>query len=147
MNGREVSWFTGNTAVLGWVVDPMKIPTGCLLARAVSLCLSRSVALLIALCLGCGLSSDAVAQDYLVSNDDSFTNGVSFYTIGPDGGLTFQQEVAGPGLGIDGGLFGMMRLAIVNSGNTQCIFASEAFTNDVAWIVAGGRDLSQVTRK
>lgn len=115
----------------------MKISACFLFARAAFLRLSWSAALLIAVCVAGGLTRDAAAQDYLVSNDDSFTNGVSFYTIGTDGGLTFQQEVAGPGLGINGGLFGMMRLAIVNSGSTQCIFASEAFTNDIAWIVPG----------
>jgi 6-phosphogluconolactonase (cycloisomerase 2 family) len=83
------------------------------------------------------LAPSALAQDYLVTNDDSFTNGVSFFTIGSGGALTFVMNVPGPGLGIGGGLFGMSRIAAVNSGNTQCIFASEAFTNDVFWIVPG----------
>ena len=84
-----------------------------------------------------GLAHYAAAQDYLLTDDDSFTNGVSFYTIGAGGALTFAMEVPGPGLGIGGGYFGMNRLAVVNSGNTQCIFASEAFTGDVLWIVPG----------
>jgi len=84
-----------------------------------------------------GLAQNAVAQDYLLTNDDSATNGVSLYSIGPGGTLTFSDHVAGPGLGIGGGYFGMIRLAVVDSGNTQCIFASEAFTSDVMWIVPG----------
>lgn len=115
----------------------MKIPACFLFTRAGFPRSSWGAALLIVLCMTGGLNRDALAQDYLVANDDSFTNGVSFYTIGPDGGLTFQQQVAGLGLGINGGLFGMMRLAVLNNGNNQCIFASEAFTNDVAWIVPG----------
>ena len=78
-----------------------------------------------------------LAQDYVITNDDSATNGVSFFTIGPNGSLDFAMEVQGPGLGIGGGLFGMSRVAAVNSGSTQCIFAAEAFTNDVFWIVPG----------
>ncbi len=79
----------------------------------------------------------APAQDYVITNDDSTTNGVSFFTIGAGGSLQFAMEVQGPGLGIGGGLFGMSRVMPVNSGNTQCIFATEAFTNDLFWIVPG----------
>ena len=95
------------------------------------------LAILLALVLFAILSQRALAQDYVLTNDDSFTNGVSFFTIGPGGTLNFAMEVPGPGLGITGGLFGMSRVVAVNSGNTQCIFGSEAFTNDVFWIVAG----------
>jgi hypothetical protein len=94
-------------------------------------------AVLLALALFAILAPTALAQDYLLTNDDSFTNGVSFYTIGPAGALTFAMEVPAPGLGISGGLFGMSRVVAVNSGDTQCIFGSEGFTNDVFWIVAG----------
>ena len=83
------------------------------------------------------ISANLAAQDYLITNDDSATNGVSFFTIGQGGSLDFAMEVQGPGLGIGGGLFGMSRIAAVNSGSTQCIFASESFTNDVFWIVPG----------
>ena len=93
--------------------------------------------ILLALAFSVVLAQSARAQDYVVTNDDSFTNGVSFFTIGPEGALTFAMNVAGPGLGIGGGLFGMLRVAAVNSGDTQCIFASEPFTNDVFWIVPG----------
>jgi 6-phosphogluconolactonase (cycloisomerase 2 family) len=103
---------------------------------ALSSC-SYAAILVVVLSLGGGLSRTALAQDYLVANDDSFTSGVSFYSIGADGTPTFAQHVAGPGLGISGGFFGMNRLATVNIGSTQCIFASEAFTSDIMGIVAG----------
>lgn len=96
-----------------------------------------SAMILLALVLSAILSQNAFAQDYVLTDDDSFTNGVSFFAIGPSGTLNFAMEVPGPGLGISGGLFGMSRVVAVNSGNTQCIFASEAFTNDVIWIVPG----------
>lgn len=99
-------------------------------------CFARA-AILLVLALFAILADNAAAQDYLLTNDDSASNGVSFYTIGPAGALNFAMEVPGPGLGIGGGLFGMARVVAVDSGNTQCIFASEAFTNDVFWIAAG----------
>jgi hypothetical protein len=80
----------------------------------------------------------AAAQEYLLSNDDSFTNGVSFYSIGSDGSLTFVQQVAGPGLGIGGGYFGMARVVSLSDSSNQCIFASEAFTSDIMSIPANG---------
>lgn len=93
------------------------------------------VTFLVALVVVGGCARIAAAQDYLLTNDDSFTQGVSYYSIGAGGALTFSQQVPGPGLGISGGFFGMNRLATVNSGNTQCIFASEAFTSDVMSIL------------
>jgi hypothetical protein len=93
--------------------------------------------LLVVLAVASGLARTASAQDYMITNDDSFTSGVSFYSIGGDGALTFAHHVPGPGLGISGGFFGMDRLATVNTGNTQCIFASEAFTSDIMGMVAG----------
>ena len=96
-----------------------------------------STAVLLALALSTIFAQGAFAQDYLLTNDDSFTNGVSFYTIGSGGALSFAMEVPAPGLGISGGLFGMSRVVAISNGDTQCIFGSEAFTNDVFWIVAG----------
>jgi len=89
------------------------------------------------LALAGALYENAAAQDYVVTNDDSYTNGVSFFSIGARGELTFVEEIQAPGLGISGGYFGMNRLAFLNSGSNQCIFLSEAFTGDVAWIVPG----------
>ena len=122
----------------------MKIPacriylaTASFVRRAPFLFLSESAIWLLGFALASGFAQTAAAQDFLLTNDDSFTQGVSLYSIGAGGGLTFLQQVPGPGLGIDGGFFGMTRLAMVNTGNTQCIFASEAFTSDVMSIVAG----------
>ena len=105
--------------------------------RIVILCSHIAILLGFALALSAIFVQSAAAQDYLLTNDDSFTNGVSFYTIGSGGALNFAIEVPGPGLGIGGGLFGLSRVVAVNSGSTQCIFAAEAFTNDVFWIVPG----------
>ena len=105
--------------------------------RAAGFVFRRVLLLGVALIISTVLFQSALAQDYVITNDDSATNGVSFFTIGPGGALDFAMEVQGPGLGIGGGLFGMSRVAPVNSGSTQCIFATESFTNDIFWIVPG----------
>jgi len=102
--------------------------------RAISPLRTVILAVIVAACV---LTQSAAAQDYLITNDDSATNGVSFFTIGSGGSLNFAMEVQGPGLGIGGGLFGISRVAAVNDGSVQCIFATESFTNDVFWIVPG----------
>jgi sugar lactone lactonase YvrE len=122
----------------------MKTPSGLLRnatrlrAQRVAVLVCRSAVLLgMTFFISALLLQNAFAQDYLITDDDSATNGVSFFTIGSDGSLQFSMEVQGPGLGIGGGLFGLSRVAAVNSGSTQCIFAAEAFTNDVFWLVPG----------
>jgi hypothetical protein len=126
-----------------WGRVSMKIP-GFIFSHAAALSARRTLlsfraaVLLLALCVAGGTQT-VLAQDYLITNDDSATNGVSFFTIGAGGAPTFSFEVAGPGLGIGGGYFGMNRLATINSGNMQCIFASEAFTGDVFWLVPGSQ--------
>jgi hypothetical protein len=82
------------------------------------------------------LTRTGFAQEYVITNDDSGTSGISFYAIGTEGALTFTQRVEGTGFGISGGFFGMNRLATVNTENEQCIFASEAFTSDIVATVA-----------
>jgi len=115
---------------------PMKI-TAFRSSQVLASLIRRAIISTAAALLLVSFSARGYAQSYVFTNDDSFTNGVSFYTIGSGGGLTFSYEVPGPGLGIGGGFFGMIRLATLDSGNAQCIFASEAYTGDVFWIVPG----------
>ena len=80
---------------------------------------------------------EAGAQlQYIITNDDaSFpSTGVSFYTVGPNGGLTRKGLVATPGTGIAGGYFGANRISVLNGGGQACVFASEAGTGDVVGI-------------
>lgn len=70
-----------------------------------------------------------------MTNDDAY--GISLYSIGARGVLSFAERIPGPGVGIQGGYFGMNRLAILNNGSQQCIFASEALTGDIAWMEFG----------
>lgn len=96
---------------------------------------SRSLALMAALFAVSGLA--AAATQYVVSNDDSafpFVTGVSFYVVGTNGLPVFQQQVQTGGFGIGGGYFGMNRIAVLNSGNQQCVYSSEAADGKIVGI-------------
>ncbi|HEY3971393.1 MAG TPA: hypothetical protein VGM18_00225 [Candidatus Sulfotelmatobacter sp.] len=74
---------------------------------------------------------------YVVANDDAafpFPTGVSFYTVGTNGALVFQQQVQTGLFGIGGGYFGMNRLAELNTSDQQCVYASEAGNDDIVGI-------------
>jgi 6-phosphogluconolactonase (cycloisomerase 2 family) len=76
------------------------------------------------------------APPYIITNDDAgfpFT-GVSFYAVGPNGGLTYRQQVTTVGTGIAGGFFGANRIRVLSNANQSCVFASEAATHDVVGI-------------
>ena len=89
---------------------------------------------------------------YIISNDDlafPFLTGVGFFTVGPNGVPVFQQQVQTGQYGGGGGYFGMNRIAVLNSRDQQCVFASEARFGDIVGIAistltvagsAGGSD-------
>jgi hypothetical protein len=99
--------------------------------------LSRVTAVLVGVCLASGFAVGASKPHYLVTNDDvppKLTGGVSFYTVGTNGALTLKKRV-GTGNGIAGGYFGANRVNVLNSGKSECVFASDAATGDIAGIV------------
>src|SRR5271156_1871474 len=89
------------------------------------------------ICMGNAFASDSAGPHYVVTNDDGFTvglTGVSFYTVGAGGQLTLKQQVITGGAGIGGGYFATNRVAVLDSGSAQCVYASEASTGDVVGI-------------
>jgi hypothetical protein len=72
------------------------------------------------------------AAQYVITNNDP---GVSFYTVSPDGALTLKQEVQTGGFGNVAGFFGANRIGVLDSGNQQCVYASQASTGEIAGIV------------
>jgi sugar lactone lactonase YvrE len=80
----------------------------------------------------------ASATQYVVTNDDQAFpgTGVSFYLVGANGQLTFQQRVNTGGLGIGGGYFGANRISVLDAGKEHCVYASEASTGDIVGIAA-----------
>jgi 6-phosphogluconolactonase (cycloisomerase 2 family) len=103
--------------------------------RFATSCLLRSLALLVGALTLSGLAT--AGTQYVVTNDDSafpFLTGVSFYTVGSNGLPVFQQQVQTGQFGIGGGYFGMNRVAVLNSSDQQCVYASEAANADVVGI-------------
>jgi Lactonase, 7-bladed beta-propeller len=79
----------------------------------------------------------SAGTQYVVANDDAgfpFPTGVSFYTVGANGLPVFLQQVQTGGFGIGGGFFGMNRIAVLNSGGQQCVYASEAANADIVGV-------------
>ncbi len=95
------------------------------------------VSVLLWLCVVNAFAAGSGGPHYVITNDDVFTaglSGVSFYTVGATGQITFYQEVSTGGTGIAGGYFATNRLAVLDSGGSQCVYASEAFTGDIVGI-------------
>lgn len=71
------------------------------------------------------------AAQYVVTNDDP---GVSFYTVAPDGVLTLKQQVQTGGFGNVAGFFGANRIAMLDSENQQCVYASQGSIGEITGI-------------
>ncbi|MBI3478519.1 MAG: beta-propeller fold lactonase family protein [Acidobacteria bacterium] len=76
------------------------------------------------------------ATPYIIANEDaSFpSTGVTFFAVGPNGGLTFRKQVPTVGVGIGGGFFGANRIRVLSNANQDCVFASEAGSGDIVGI-------------
>lgn len=102
--------------------------------------LVRSMLLLLVSVLtvsGLATAGTQAGTQYVVTNDDiafPHPTGVSFFTVGANGVLVFQQQVQTGEFGIGGGFFGMNRLAVLNNSSQQCIYSSEAGNNDIVGI-------------
>ncbi|HSZ61954.1 MAG TPA: beta-propeller fold lactonase family protein [Terriglobales bacterium] len=91
--------------------------------------LLRAVALLAGVLTAC--LPAASATSYVITNDDP---GISFYTVGPGGALTLQQQVQIGGFGNVAGFFGAHRIVTLDSGGQQCVYASVSSTGNIAGI-------------
>jgi hypothetical protein len=52
-----------------------------------------------------------------------------------NGRLTMKKQVLTGGIGIAGGYFGENRLSVLDSGNTECVYASQATSNNIVGVV------------
>ncbi len=85
---------------------------------------------------------------YILTNDDlayPFLTGVGFFTVGANGVPVFKQQVHTGTFGIGGGYFGMNRLAVLDSGGQQCVFASEALNGFIVGIDVSTRTVGGST--
>jgi 6-phosphogluconolactonase (cycloisomerase 2 family) len=75
---------------------------------------------------------------YVITNDDAGgVSSASFYLAGGSQGaptLTFARSVSIVGQGIGGGFFGTPRLAMLPTSSPQCLYVSDAGTQDIAAI-------------
>jgi len=101
----------------------------------------HGTAILLWLCFTNGLAAAAAASPhYVVTNDDVppfFLSGVTFFTVGTNGALTLKQSVSTGGSGIGGGYFSANRVIVLDSGTTQCVYASQATAGDIVGIAIG----------
>jgi 6-phosphogluconolactonase (cycloisomerase 2 family) len=107
------------------------------MSRFTAASVSYGLAALVLVFLTCGLASAASDPHYVITNDDVppfFLSGLSFYNVGPTGVLTFQQEVTTGGSGIGGGYFTSNRVAVLDSGSAQCVYASQATAGNIVGI-------------
>lgn len=87
-----------------------------------------------------GLARAASQPHYVVTNDDvAFLFGVgensyTFYAVEANGALGRGIQVVSSNPGIGGGYFGANRLAFLNNGTEQCVYASEALDGDIVGI-------------
>src|ERR1700761_6340591 len=74
---------------------------------------------------------------YVVTNDDiafPLPNGVSFYSEGANGALTFLAQVNTHSWGIGGGFFGANRVLSVSDGQQPCVYISQARSGSIAGV-------------
>ena len=104
---------------------------------------SRMPAVLLGLCLANGFAADAGKPHYVVTNDDvppRNPTSVTFYTVNAGGLLTMKKKVLTGGIGIAGGYFAANRVNVLESGNAECIYASQATSGDIVGVVCAHPD-------
>ncbi len=100
------------------------------------------VSCLTAVLLGICASGFAFSTDklhYLVTNDDTpppAASSVTFYTVGANGLLTMKAKVLTGRGGIAGGYFAANRVSVLDNGNAECVYASQAAGGDIVGIIA-----------
>lgn len=94
--------------------------------------------ILTGICLIARLAVAGTGSHYVVTNDDStgnfIQNSVSVYSVGASGQLTFEKKINIGVTGAGGGYFPANRVVTLDTGNNQCIFASNAATGEIAAI-------------
>ncbi len=99
---------------------------------------SRVTAALIGLCIASAFAADPGKPHYVMTNDDvppQNETSVTFYTVNANGLLTMKEKVLTGGIGIAGGYFAANRVNVLDSGNAECVYASQATSGDIVGIV------------
>jgi len=94
-------------------------------------------AVLVAVCAASGFAVGAGKAHYLVTNDDvppALASSITFYTVGADGLLTMKGKVLTGKGGIAGGYFAANRVNLLDNGNAECVYASQATNGEIEGI-------------
>jgi 6-phosphogluconolactonase (cycloisomerase 2 family) len=100
--------------------------------------LSRVIAVLVGVCVASGVAVGASKPHYVITNDDvppALATSVTFYTVEANGLLTMKAKVLIGRGGIAGGYFAANRVSVLNSGNAECVYASQAQGGEIDGIV------------
>jgi len=95
-------------------------------------------AVLIAVCVASGFAVDTSKPHYVITNDDvppQHATSVTFYTVNADGFLKMKEKVLTGGIGIAGGYFAANRVNVLDSGDAECVYASQAESGDIVGVV------------
>jgi 6-phosphogluconolactonase (cycloisomerase 2 family) len=98
---------------------------------------SLTPVLVAALCFVSGFAVGADQPHYVVTNDDvppSLATSVTFYTVATDGQLTLKTKILTGQGGIAGGYFAANRVNVLDSGDAECVYASNAQTGEIQGI-------------
>ena len=107
---------------------------------------SRGAAALSLILMANGLAAGAGQSHYVITNDDSpASNSVTFYKVGANGILAKKQVVLTGGFGIGGGYFATDRVAVLDNGNEECVYASDAGTGDIVGISVSTLQVTSTT--
>ena len=94
-------------------------------------------AVLVGVCFTSGVAAGAPKPHYVVTNDDVppvLSSSVSFFAVAADGTLTLKAKVITGRGGIAGGYFGANRINVLNSGNAECVYMSQALSGEIEGI-------------
>jgi hypothetical protein len=92
---------------------------------------------LVGICVASGPAVGAGKPHYVITNDDvpaPLATSVTFYSVGANGLLTMKGKVLTGRGGIAGGYFGANRVNVLDSGNAECLYASQAASGEIVAI-------------
>jgi 6-phosphogluconolactonase (cycloisomerase 2 family) len=104
----------------------------------ISVCWLTRLTVLVGICVASGFAVGASNPHYVITNDDvaaPFSSSASFFTVGADGLLTMKKKVPLGIGGIGGGYFAANRVNVLDSGNAECAYVSQAATGEIEGIV------------
>jgi 6-phosphogluconolactonase (cycloisomerase 2 family) len=101
--------------------------------------LSHVMALVLGVSAASGFALASGNPHYIVTNDDvppALATSVTFYTVGAGGLLTMKAKILIARGGIAGGYFAANRVTVLDSGNAECVYATEAQGGAIFGILA-----------